>query len=134
MPTSDEIDRRVKQIDLPRSEKRSVLARQVGELAQHRNAIAEQLCDIERRLSDLLMVAREVMDIPELAQFTDVPVADLTRWLDIRTDTKTGRKRKRPSGPAGQINEAPSVSTRTNPLPASTPPDTAASRARTEVA
>jgi len=134
MPTSDEIDRRVKQVDMPRSEKRSVLARQVGELAQHRTVIAEQLADIERRLGDLLLVAREVMDIPELAQFTDVPAADLTRWLDTRTDARPARKRKRATDATGRASGAPSVATTAKPSPASVSAEAAAPRVRTEVA
>lgn len=96
MATTDEIQRRVEQADTARSAKRSAAAQQVGELAQRRTAIAEQLNDIERQLGDLLADAQEVMDIHELARFTDVPAADLTRWLTARKPVRT--KRKKPAG------------------------------------
>jgi hypothetical protein len=96
MATTDEIQRRVEQADTARSAKRSAAARQVGELAQRRTAIAEQLDEIERQLGDVLADAHEVMDVDELARFTDVPAADLTRWLTARKPTRT--KRKKPAG------------------------------------
>lgn len=96
MATTEEIQRRVEQADTARSAKRSAAALQIGELAQSRAAIAEQLEDIERQLGDVLAGARDVIDIDELARFTDVPTADLTRWLTVRTTTRT--KRKRPAG------------------------------------
>lgn len=98
MATTDEIQRRVEQADAARSAKRSAAAQQVGELAQRRTAIAEKLDDIERQLGDVLADAQEVMDIDELARFTDVPAADLTRWLTARKPART--KRRKPAGGA----------------------------------
>lgn len=93
MATTDEIRRRVEQADTYRSAKRSAAAQRVGELAQQRAAIAEQLYDIERKLGDVLADARDVMDMEELAQFTDVPAAELTRWLEARTMTRARRRK-----------------------------------------
>lgn len=101
MATTDEIRRRVEAADSARSAKRAATAQQVGELAQRRAALVEQLDDIERQLGDVLASASDVIDIDELARFTDVPTADLTRWLDARTTRKTNRtKRKRPGASA----------------------------------
>jgi hypothetical protein len=96
MPTREEIERRVQQNDTPLSAKRSTAAQQIGELAQRRTEIAEQLGEVERQLGDVLADASAVMDIDELARFTDVPAVDLTRWLTARTTTRS--KRKKPSG------------------------------------
>ena len=100
MATTEEIQRRVEEADTARSAKRSAAARQVGELAARRAAIAEQLADIERELGDVLAAAQDVLDIDELARFTDLPAADLTRWLTTRTTTRTKRKRPTAAGPA----------------------------------
>lgn len=93
MTTTDEIRRRVEQADADRSAKRSAAAQHVGDLARRRAAIAEQLHDIERQLGDVLAVARDVMDMDELAHFTDVPTTELNRWLEARTMTRRRRKK-----------------------------------------
>lgn len=95
MATTDEIERRVAEADSARSAKRSATAQRVGELAQRRAAIAEQLSDIERELGDVLAEARDVIDVGELARFTDIPAADLTRWFTARTPTRAPTKRTR---------------------------------------
>jgi hypothetical protein len=110
MATTEEIQRRVAEADTARSAKRSAAARQVDELAQRRAAIAEQLEDLERQLGDILAAAREVMEIDELARFTDLPAADLTRWLEARKTART--KRKKPAAGAGakrDISRRPSA-------------------------
>jgi predicted ATP-dependent protease len=94
--TTEEIRRRIEEADTARSAKRAAAAQQVGELAQRRAALAEQLADVERELGDVLAAARDVIDINELARFTDVPAADLMRWCDGRRTTRT--KRKKPAG------------------------------------
>jgi hypothetical protein len=99
MATPEEIRCRVEEADTARSARRSAAAQQVGELAQRRAAIAEQLADIERQLGDVLADAKDVMDVDELARFTDVPVADLTRWLTARKPTRTKRKRPATGSP-----------------------------------
>jgi hypothetical protein len=93
MATIDEIQRRVEQADIARSAKRSAAAQQVGELAQCRAAVAEQLEDIERQLGEVLAAASDVIEIDELARFTDVAAADLTRWLTARKPPRTKRKK-----------------------------------------
>ena len=134
MTTTDEIQRRVEQADAARSAKRSAAAQQVGELAQHRTAIDEQLNDIERQLGDVLADAQEVMNIDELARFTDVPAADLTRWLTARKPTRT--KRKRPaaatSGVDSDTKRGPSGARTPTTVQASTRPEPAAPRVGAE--
>ncbi|WP_414944881.1 hypothetical protein [Amycolatopsis sp. cmx-11-32] len=105
MATIEEIERRVAEADSARSAKRSATAQQIGELAQHRAVIAKNLSDIERELGDVLAAAGDVINVDELARFTDVAAADLTRWLTARTSprTTTTTKRKRP--PANGKND-----------------------------
>lgn len=115
MATTEEIERRVEEADAARSAKRSAAAKRVGELAQRRASIADQLSDIERELGDVLAESTDVMDIAELARFTDIPAADLNRWLNSR---KTSRpKRKKPAGRASATKSAatPGSSTRDTP-------------------
>lgn len=106
MATTEEIERRVEEADAARSARRSAAARQVGELAQRRATIAEQLRHIEQELGDVLAESSDVIEIDELARFTDVPSADLTRWLDGRKTTRT--KRKKPTGGASGTKSAAS--------------------------
>lgn len=102
MITPDEIDRRVTEHDASRSARRSATAKRIAELAGRRADLAEQLGDIERALGDELAAAQEVMDVDELASFTELPAADLTRWLTAHTARKPGRpKRKRTDAAAG---------------------------------
>jgi hypothetical protein len=129
MATADEIERRVEQADTARSAKRSAAAQQVGALAQRRAAIAEQLTDIEEQLGDVLAAVSDVMDIDELAGFTDVPAADLTRWLTARKPTRTKRKRPAASG-ENDTNRGPSAARTSTARRTSTPPEAA----RTEAA
>jgi hypothetical protein len=134
MATPDEIRRRVEQADIARGAARSVAAQQVGDLAQRRAVIAEQLNDIERQLGDVLAAAQEVMDVGELAQFTDVPAADLTRWLTARTARKTSRiKGKRSvadaAAAASDASRRPSAARSPTAGPASTLPEPAVRRA-----
>ncbi|TDV44162.1 hypothetical protein [Actinophytocola oryzae] len=107
MATTHEILRRVEEADTVRSAKRSAAAQQIGDLAQRRNAIAEQLADIERQLGDILETARGVIEIDELARFTDVPVADLTRWSTSRKTPRTRRKRTNADVIDGSNREPP---------------------------
>lgn len=127
MATAEEIERRVEQADTARSAKRSAAAQQVGALAQRRAAIAEQLADVEEQLGDVLAAAQEVMDMDELARFTDVPAADLTRWLTARKPSRG--KRKRPTtGAASDVNRGPSAARTSTARPASTPSEPAPAR------
>lgn len=121
MATADEIERRVKQADTARSATRTAAAQRVGALAQRHAAITEQLTDIEDQLGDVLAAAHEVIDMDELARFTDVPAADLTRWLTARKPARS--KRKRPAGsPDSGTNRGPSTVKTSAARPSSTQP------------
>ncbi|WP_084144207.1 hypothetical protein [Amycolatopsis taiwanensis] len=117
MATSEEIERRVEANDAARSARRAAAAKRVGELAQQRASVVEQLAGIEHELGDVLASAQDVIDVDELARFTDVPASDLTQWLTARTTRKPTRaKRKRPpTNPSGANNdtsaEPPSATT-----------------------
>ncbi|TCO49649.1 hypothetical protein [Actinocrispum wychmicini] len=99
MPTNEEIERRIQEVDAPRSAKRAATAQQVHELAQRRAAVAAELNDIERHLGDVLAAATDVIDIDELARFTDIRTADLTQWRAARKPTRTTRKQSTDSKP-----------------------------------
>ena len=111
MATTEEIQRRVEQADTARSAKRAAAAQQVGELAARRTAIAEQLNEIEGQLGDVLAAASDVMDIDELARFTDLPAPDLTRWLMARKPARTKRKKPAAGAPGTEsdTNRGPSA-------------------------
>jgi hypothetical protein len=122
MATSDEIRRRVEEADTVRCAQRATAAQQVGELALRRAAVARQLEDIERELGDILAAATEVIGIDELAQFTDVKAADLTRWLTAHKPVRT--KRKKPTNTPTDMSREPAgpgtpPPRRTSPRPAS---------------
>jgi hypothetical protein len=96
----------VDEADTARSAKRAAAARQIGDLAHQRAIIAEQLDDIERQLGEVLVAAQKVIDVDELAHFTDVPAGDLTRWLTARKTTRTKRRKptRTTSGIPGTVN------------------------------
>ncbi|EWM12037.1 hypothetical protein [Kutzneria sp. 744] len=122
MATADEIERRVEQADTARSAKRAAAAQQVGALAQRRAVIAEELSDVEGQLGEVLAEASEVMDIDELARFTDVAASDLTRWLTARKPNRG--KRKRPTASTeGDANRGPSTARASTASPTSPPPE-----------
>jgi hypothetical protein len=111
MATTEEIERRVEENDAPRTARRSAAAKQIGELAQRRAAIAEQLADVERELGDVLVAASDVIDVNELSRFTDVPATELMRWSDGRRTTR-GKRRKPAAGasiPKTDTNRGPSA-------------------------
>ena len=127
MATAEEIERRVEQADTARSAKRAAAAQQVGALAQRRAAIAEQLADIEDQLGDVLTAVSDVMDLDELAGFTDVPATDLTRWLTARKPNHG--KRKRPAASAdSDTTRGPSTAKTPTARLTSTPPEPAPAR------
>jgi len=99
MVTTEEIERRIKEVDSARSARRTVAAKRVGELARQRNVVAEQLNELERELGDALAESRDVIGIDELARFTDVPSADLARWLERQKASRA--KRRRPATRVG---------------------------------
>ncbi|WP_020670180.1 hypothetical protein [Amycolatopsis nigrescens] len=102
MATTEEIERRVDEADTARSAKRSTAAQQIGALAARRAEIAEQLDNVERELGDVLVESGDVIEIGELATFTDVPAADLTRWLESRKTPRPKRKKPAASSPGAK--------------------------------
>ncbi len=121
MTMSDEIRRRVEEADIARSATRSAAAQRIGELAGRHATIADQLADVERQLGDALAEAQAVIDIPELARFTEVSPVDLTRWLTNRKPTRAKRKPARP-GKARASSRTPTEAPATTASdPASSP-------------
>ncbi|WP_146175170.1 hypothetical protein [Umezawaea tangerina] len=93
MATPEEIRQRVQEIDIARSARRAAAAQQVGELAGHRASIVAQLAVVERELGEVVADAQDVIDVDELAAFTDLKPSDLTGWLEGRKATR-GRRKK----------------------------------------
>jgi hypothetical protein len=124
MATTEEIQRRVEEADSARSVRRSAAAQQVGELAQLRAALVDQLDDIDRELGDVLVAAQEVIDVTELAQFTDVPADDLTRLLERRKATATKRKKSAAGAPSHTSRKPSGARTTLLAGQASTQPET----------
>ncbi|WP_410655196.1 hypothetical protein [Amycolatopsis sp. lyj-112] len=120
MPTTEEIERRVEAADAVRSERRSAAARLVGDLAERHAELAEQLGDVERELGDVLAESGDVIEIDELAAFTDVPAAELTRWLNNGKPSRT--KRRKPAGGAAHTKTAQAQKTTASPEPATLKP------------
>ncbi|MEV5301143.1 hypothetical protein [Amycolatopsis methanolica] len=96
MPTDEEVEHRIEDVDAPRTARRKAAAQQVNQLAQRRAAIVAQLEDVEGQLGEIVADAEDVISIEELARFTDLKASDLTEWV---TGRKTSRsKRKKPAG------------------------------------
>ncbi|MEV7042856.1 hypothetical protein [Amycolatopsis sp. NPDC051061] len=97
MVTSEnEINRRIEERDAERSARRAQAATVVGQMARRHTELAGQLAQLERELGKVLTEAGEVFDVAELAQVTDIPVADLTIWLDHAAKPARSGKRTRP--------------------------------------
>lgn len=128
MPTREEIERRVEEADAARSAKRSAAAQRIGDLATRRAEIADQLSDVERELGEALAESSDVIDIDELAEFTEVPATDLARWLDTGKPASTKRKKPANSGArTKKTTQPPKTATATTvstprPLAAAPPP------------
>ena len=122
--TAEEIDRRVEAADTARRAKRSAAAKEVGELAQRRTVLAEQLAEVERQLGEVLADAGDVLEIDELARFTNIPAADLTAWLTSRKPARTAKKKR----PATASSGAPSAAKTSTNGQAPVPPQPAVSR------
>jgi hypothetical protein len=125
MATTEEIERRIEEADSARSARRAAAAKRVFELANQRAAVAEQLNDLERELGDVLTETADVIEIDELARFTDVPATDLTGWLNNRKTTRP--KRKRPVTSAGKNNSSQGPPA-AKPPPAGPPPNSTVRR------
>ncbi|MET8846002.1 hypothetical protein [Amycolatopsis sp. NPDC004625] len=115
MITTEEIERRVEKVDAEKSARRTAAAREVGELAGRRAALVEQLANVERKLGAVLTAAADVISLDELAEFTDVPAADLTSWLTV------GKPRARRGRPPGTRRPKPDA--HPAPSPAAVPPE-----------
>ncbi|MGW4826296.1 hypothetical protein ACWEOG_01850 [Amycolatopsis japonica] len=107
--TDDEITRRLEERDSARSARRAQAAGTVGELARRHADLAGRLAELERELGEVLTAAGDVIDVPELAEVTDVPAADLARWRDQAAKPARGGKRKRPG--TAKNNDVPSKDT-----------------------
>jgi hypothetical protein len=92
MATPEEIRQRVEKADTARSARRAAAAQHVGELAQRRAAILAQLAEVERELGEVVADEQDVIDVDELAAFTDLKPSDLTGWL---AGHKPGRGKRR---------------------------------------
>ncbi|WP_431909867.1 hypothetical protein [Amycolatopsis thermoflava] len=90
--SEEEITRRLTEKDTARSARRAEAATMVGELARRHAALAAQLAELERELGEALTAAGDVIDVSELAQVTDIPAADLTRWRD--QSSSRGKRRR----------------------------------------
>lgn len=101
MTTAEEIERRVQQFDTARSARRAAAARQVGELAGRRATIVTQLAEVERQLGEVVADAQDVIDVDELAAFTDLKPSDLTRWLTGHKPAR-GKRRKAATATSAQ--------------------------------
>ncbi|WNV90211.1 hypothetical protein [Umezawaea sp. Da 62-37] len=99
MATPEEIRQRVQETDTARSARRATAAQQVGELAGRRAEIVAQLAEVERELGDVVADAQDVIDVDELAVFTDLAPSDLTGWLAGRKPVRG--KRKKPTATSG---------------------------------
>ncbi len=109
MITTDEIERRVEKADAEKSARRTAAAREVGELAHRRAVLVEELADVERKLGTVLTAVADIMGIDELAEFTDVPATDLTKWLTA------GKPRARRGRPPGSRRPKPETQPETPP-------------------
>lgn len=94
MATPDEIRQRVEEADTTRSARRAAAAQHVSELAGRRAVIVDELAAVERELGDVLADAQDVIDVDELASFTDLKPSDLTTWLAGRKATRGGKRRR----------------------------------------
>ncbi|PSL51388.1 hypothetical protein B0I31_12117 [Saccharothrix carnea] len=112
MATPEEIRRRVEEADTARSARRAAAAQQVGELAGRRAAIVEQLAEVERELGDVLADAQDVIDVDELAAFTDLKPSDLTGWIEGRKPGR-GKRKKTATGAPGDTRSLPGPRTAT---------------------
>jgi hypothetical protein len=103
MATSEEIRQRIEEADTARCARRAAAAQRVGELAQRRAAIVDQLAEVERALGDILVEAQDVIGVDELAGFTDLKASELAEWLAGRKTSRGGKRRKTTTASAAQV-------------------------------
>lgn len=94
MATTDDIARRVEEADSARSARRTKGAQLVGGLTHERAAVVQRLADIDQQIGDAIVDYSDVINIDELATFTDTAAADLTQILNARKPSRGRRKRR----------------------------------------
>lgn len=104
--SEDEITRRIEQRDSERSARRAQVATIVGQLAGRHAELAGQLAELERDLGKALTEAGDVIDVAELAQVTDIPVTELTRWREHAAKPGRNGKRARPRATTRNAGES----------------------------
>lgn len=115
MATPEEIRQRVEEADTARSARRAAAAQQVGELAGRRAEIVAQLAEVERELGEVVAGAQDVIDVDELAAFTDLKPSDLTGWLAGHKPSRG--KRRKATTTTGARGDVPSSSGSTTQAP-----------------
>lgn len=105
MATTDDIARRVEEADSARSARRTKAALLVGELAHERSTVLKRLGDIDQQIGDAIVDNSDVIDIDELAAFTDSAPADLTQILNARKPNRGKRKRRATVPPRGASDQ-----------------------------
>lgn len=94
MATTDDIARRVEEADSARSARRTKGAQLVGGLAHERTAVVQRLADIDQQIGDAIVDYSDVINVDELAEFTDTAPGELTQILNARKPNRGGRKRR----------------------------------------
>lgn len=105
MATTDDIARRVEEADSARSARRTKAAQLVGELTHERSAVLKRLGDIDQQIGDAIVDNSDVIDIDELATFTDSAPADLTQILNARKPNRGKRRRRAAVPPRGASDQ-----------------------------
>ncbi|UJW32621.1 hypothetical protein L3Q67_02185 [Saccharothrix sp. AJ9571] len=123
--STEEIARRVDEADTTRQARRAEAATTVGDLARRHTALAAQLAELERQLGETVAAAGDVIDVDELARFTDVPASALTRWRDGAKPAR-GNRRRRSSTKSVESHPARRPADRDNRSPVSSPKPIAA--------
>ncbi|MFD4248288.1 hypothetical protein ACFWQL_00940 [Amycolatopsis thermoflava] len=110
MPTDDEVEHRIEDVDAPRTARRKAAAQQVNQLAQRRATIVAQLEDVEGQLGQIIADAEDVITVDELARFTDLKAADLNQWATGRKATRARRKKPTAGKPGRRSGTQSAVS------------------------
>lgn len=112
MATTDDIARRVEEADSARSARRTKGAQLVGGLTHERTAVVQRLADIDQQIGDAIVDYSDVINVDELATFTDTAPADLTQILDARKPNRGRRKRRTTVPPRNASDQEQSTSLR----------------------
>ncbi|GHH62460.1 hypothetical protein [Lentzea cavernae] len=109
MATTDDIARRVEEADSARSARRTTAAQLVGELARERRAVVQRLADIDQQIGEAITSNTDVIDVEELAAFTDVPATDLAQILEARRPARGRRRRSAPDPRMSKADREPAA-------------------------